>query len=708
MSNSRVAGVLDFAVGAQRDWVLWAERQAHIGLLEVKDIDIRRSILQQAVDAVDKGVHIGGAYSSVIPLVCLFYANLLEYNVENPTSTEQDAFILSKGHAVAAMAAVYADLGYFDASVLKNSRGLSSILNGHPGPILPGVHISTGPMGQGLSVAQGFALAGKSEFKYDVYCITGDGELQEGNIWEGVMHSGGKLLDNLCVVVDHNRGQLDDPKKLHFSSPDMAAQFEAFGWRALTVDGTQYGSVLDALNVFKYTPRDGRPTAIISVTTKGFGGLSDFMVGHKVTMTDQLVEQEISLLEHERRNRVDRLCTIVQRMQQAAAGREAAERITELAGSMGYDVQRWGDTALESRPATVRLRRAQPRNKQIRYDEKALPLLDPSREYMCSDIVKASMKVFARDQRVVSIDSDLSSTSGLQAGVGWVDTRRALNVGVAEANMMCIGEAYGALGYNAWVSTFCPFFNFNVLRRIAISHQERIEAIEAADGWLSEGHGLDITFLATAANFDTKTNGATHMGNDDALVFGEIGLLKIIDISCPNLLLGVMKWIMEGNRGLVYLRLMRAGSQLVYKEPVQFSFGKGLYVSEHGSPVATIISSGRQVHESLAAAAQLKGEGIPVAVVDMPSVDIDLVSALADSPQKIIFAEQNNGYLLSSVGKTAFRRQITLPIDRIFGINSLSKQGEPLFIHSGTYEELVDCFDLSAQKLATRVRQIVE
>ena len=100
-----------------------------------------------------------------------------------------------------------------------------------------------------------------------------------------------------------------------------------------------------------------------------------------------------------------------------------------------------------------------------------------------------------------------------------VDQTRALNVGVAEANMMGIGEAFAILGRQTWISTFCPFFDWKVMRRIAVGHQERLEAIEAPDGWLSDGHGLDLTMLATAANFETRTNGATHMGNDDCTIF---------------------------------------------------------------------------------------------------------------------------------------------------------------------------------------------
>ena len=201
-----------------------------------------------------------------------------------------------------------------------------------------------------------------------------------------------------------------------------------------------------------------------------------------------------------------------------------------------------------------------PRDKRIRYEPAQLPKIDRAKQYSAAEIVTAAMKVFAKDPAVVSVDADLASTSGLEAGVAAVDQRRALNVGVAEANMLCIGEGYAIQGFNAWVSTFCPFFDWKVMRRVAVGHQERLEAIAAADGWLSEGHGLDLTMLATAANFETRTNGATHMGNDDNTIFDGLAHLKIVDSSCPQQMLAIMRWIMEGNRGLVYLRVMRTPS----------------------------------------------------------------------------------------------------------------------------------------------------
>jgi transketolase C-terminal domain/subunit len=286
-----------------------------------------------------------------------------------------------------------------------------------------------------------------------------------------------------------------------------------------------------------------------------------------------------------------------------------------------------------------------------------------------------------------------------------VDQKRALNVGVAEANMMLIGEAFAALGYNAWISTFCPFFDWKVMRRIAVGQQERLEAMEMADGWLSEGHGLDLTMLATAANFETRTNGATHMGNDDNLIFDGMGHLKIIDVSCPRQMLAVMKWIMDGNRGLVYVRVMRTPSAVIYDDDYSFEFSRGHILRQHASDAAILISSGRGVHEAIAAGSECARRGFSVCVVDMPSIDDDLLLRLYDTGKPLFFAEQNNGYIWQNFLKVLYRsRRRNVDLGRVFSINALSSKGEPRFIHSGTYEELIQAFGLTPEQIATTIQ----
>jgi transketolase len=687
-------------------------RKGLLLLLAIKDSDVRLLTLEQNRDAVDSSLHAGGAFSATIPLVALFYGGGLRIDIEDPTRPGQDIFTLSKGHAVAAMAAIYADLGYFDTSVLRNSRSYESILNGHPGPILPGVHIATGPMGQGIGVAQGFAIAARSEPRFNSYCMVGDGELQEGSVWEAVMYAGQHHLDNLCVLVDRNQGQLDIHTKTVYPMPDFATVFRAFGWEACDVDATQYDGVVAALERFRLGERNGRPMAIVCHTTKGYGAFSDFFDKHKVTTPGDLIAQELEQQKERRSRRIAELAQHLVELNQDAQHMAIRQRLLDAARNMHFEID-FEDSSivLRSTPGPVLTRRAGPRDKRIRYDEKLLPKIDSAKSYSAASIVTSAMKVFARDSRVISIDSDLGTTSGLEAGVAAVDQQRALNVGVAEANMMLIGEAFAALGNNVWVSTFCPFFNWQVLRRIAVGQQERLESMAATSSWLSEGHGLDLTFLATAANFETRTNGATHMGNDDSTTFDAVGHLQIIDVSCPQQLLAIIKWIMQGNRGLVYVRVMRTESKVLYPADYEFSFGKGHWLRRGSNDEAIVISSGRGVHEAVAAAGLLSQQNIAAGVVDMPSIDEHLLIELAASGKLLVFAEQNNGYLWQNFLKVLYKHSGEATADvlrRVLTISTLDQNGKPQFIHSATYEELTAAFHLTPEAIAETVRKGID
>jgi transketolase len=687
-------------------------RQGILKLLAIKDSDVRLLTLEQCRDAVDKSLHAGGAFSATIPLVTLYYGGFIDFDVVNPTRRGQDLFVLSKGHAVAAMASIYAELGYFDRSVLRNSRSFSSILNGHPGPLLPGVHLATGPMGQGFGVAQGFAIAGRWSPRFDTYCLTGDGELQEGPIWEAVMYAGQKHLDNLCVLVDRNNGQLDIASRMVFPMPELERVFESFDWTVHSVDATQYDGVYAALEAFRFGPRNGKPTAIICHGTKGHGALSDFLNKHKVTVPDPVIDQEIALQAAQRRDRVDEFNAFYERASEHADGETGRTALLDIARGMQLDVslRSTGGLSLEPVIGPVRTEPAPRRNKTVRYDAALLPRLDRHQEYAASDVVTAAMRVFARDPAVVSIDADLATTSGLEAGVAAVDQRRALNVGVAEANMMCIGEAFAALGYQTWISTFCPFFDWKVMRRVAVGHQERLEAMSAPHGWLSDGHGLDLTMLATAANFETRTNGATHMGNDDVTIFDGLAHVTIVDISCPQQMLSFMQWTMAGNRGLLYARVMRTPSAVLYGSDYTFALGRGYVLRQSDRDAAVIVSSGRGVHEALAAAAACANAGLQVAVVDMPSIDEDLLVQLYESGKLICLPEQNNGYILQNLLKVLYRRRprSASGFENVLAINTLDARGRPQYIHSGTYEELIEAFRLTPAHIADAIRRRLE
>ena len=220
-------------------------------LLAIKDSDVRILTLEQCRDAVDKGLHAGGAFSAVIPLVALFYGGFMDIDIADPTRRGQDLFVLSKGHAVAALASIYAELGYFDRDVLRNSRSYESILNGHPGPILPGIHIATGPDGSRLRRGAGLRDRRPRPPRFDSYCMSGDGELQEGPIWEAVMFAGAKHLDNLACWWTRITASWISTAGWSFPCPTWRPS-SGRSAGSVSVDATQYDGVYAALEEFRF------------------------------------------------------------------------------------------------------------------------------------------------------------------------------------------------------------------------------------------------------------------------------------------------------------------------------------------------------------------------------------------------------------------------------------------------------------------------
>jgi transketolase C-terminal domain/subunit len=194
------------------------------------------------------------------------------------------------------------------------------------------------------------------------------------------------------------------------------------------------------------------------------------------------------------------------------------------------------------------------------------------------------------------------------------------------------------------------------------------------------------------------------MGNDDITTFDAMAHLKIVDVSCPQQLLSLMKWIMEGNRGLLYVRIMRTGSAVLYPDSFEFEFNKAWLLRESAEDQAVIVSSGRGVHEALAAANMCAKVGVNVSVVDMPSVDEAMLSRLYDSGKLLVFAEQNNGYLWQNFLKTLYRHKKRAgDLSRVLAINALDRDGRPQFIHSGTYEQLMAAFGLAPAQVAETI-----
>lgn len=232
--------------------------------------NVRMDILKEVYNA--KSGHIGGAFS-IADILTVLYFNEMNIDAKIPDSPDRDRLVLSKGHASAALYAVLAEKGYIDKEELKTFRNIDSNLQGHPDMNkVPGVDMTTGSLGQGLSAANGMALSSKLDSRgYRVYCILGDGELQEGQVWEAAMTAEKYQLDNLCVIVDANELQLTDStmnvKGINYN--DIEQKFRAFGFQTVVIDGHNIESIIRALTIAEMTK--GKPTAIICKTIKGKG-----------------------------------------------------------------------------------------------------------------------------------------------------------------------------------------------------------------------------------------------------------------------------------------------------------------------------------------------------------------------------------------------------------------------------------------------------
>ncbi|MBR1876925.1 MAG: transketolase [Lachnospiraceae bacterium] len=237
--------------------------------------------LQKTANTVRKGIitavhgakagHPGGSLSAADIFTYLYFA---EMNVDpkNPKDPDRDRFVLSKGHTAPGLYSVLANKGYFPVEDLPTLRHLGSYLQGHPDmKHIPGVDMSSGSLGQGLSAACGMALAGKLDKKsYRVYCLCGDGELQEGQIWEAAMFAGAKNLDNLCVIVDNNNLQIDGPVSEVCSPYPIDKKFEAFNFHVINVaDGNDMDQLKAAFDEAKTVK--GKPVCIVAKTVKGKG-----------------------------------------------------------------------------------------------------------------------------------------------------------------------------------------------------------------------------------------------------------------------------------------------------------------------------------------------------------------------------------------------------------------------------------------------------
>ena len=256
---------------------------------------IRKDIIK-ATHAAGSG-HPGGSLSAVEILTVLYFYKM-KVDPDNPKDPDRDIFVLSKGHASPVLYSTLAEKGYFEKSLLPTFRKIGSILQGHPDKKkVPGVEMSTGSLGQGFSTCIGMALASKLDKKKNrIYALLGDGEIQEGIVWEAAMSASHYKLDNLTAILDHNGLQIDGSNEDVMNVNPVKEKWESFGWNVIEIDGHDFGQIISALDTAENVK--GKPTIIIAKTIKGKGvsfmeGVADW---HGKAPNNEQMEAAISEL----------------------------------------------------------------------------------------------------------------------------------------------------------------------------------------------------------------------------------------------------------------------------------------------------------------------------------------------------------------------------------------------------------------------------
>lgn len=271
-------------------------RLRDIKLVEEKATEIRKNIVQMICKS--KSGHPGGSLSAADIVTALYFSEM-NIDPKNPKMEGRDRFVLSKGHAAPVLYSALAERGYFDKELLGTLRAFGSPLQGHPDmKKLPGIEISTGSLGQGLSVANGMALSARiSGENYRTYVLMGDGELQEGQVWEAAMSAAHFKLDSICAFIDSNNLQIDGNVDKVMGVEPLDKKWEAFGWNVIIIDGHNFQEIFDALDKAKETK--GKPTVIIAKTVKGKGvSFMENVCGfHGVAPTAEETERAIAELE---------------------------------------------------------------------------------------------------------------------------------------------------------------------------------------------------------------------------------------------------------------------------------------------------------------------------------------------------------------------------------------------------------------------------
>lgn len=646
-------------------------------LIEIAN-DLRIDIVKMIGEAGSG--HPGGSLSCADILTALYFGGVMEHDPAASDASSGDHFILAKGHAAPALYASLAHAGYFPREELMTLRKLGTRLQGHPDSnLVPGVEVSTGSLGQGLSIASGLAAGLRlNDNAHTVFTLLGDGECQEGQVWEAAMFAAHQGLDNLVAIVDRNGLQIDGRTCDVCDPGDLGAKFAAFGWDVTEVDGHDIEALVETLAAAK-AARTGKPHVVVAATVKGKGVsfMEDQAGWHGKAPNAEQLAQALEELGYD---------------PSAAAG-DAPEISSEAATSEGAAVMsalseprsgEFADTARQSeeRLASAEIGGASPAAAPMLQVDSTAPKKATRAAYGETLVELAEEGV-----PIVAVDADLSgSTTTLKfAKANPENERRLFNCGIAEQNMVDVAAGLSLAGNIAFTASFAVFGTGRAYDQIrnTVCYS-----------------GLNVKIAPTHAGISVGADGGSHqMIEDISLMRGLPNMRVLVPADYASAKAAIR--IAAKTPGPVYVRMGRESVPCVYAEDADFELGRA-YMLREGAD-ATIVACGLEVKEALEAADLLLQQGISVDVIDAFSIkplDAQTIVASAQKTGAVVTAEEHsvNGGLGSAVAEV-LAAELPTPMEFV-GVHDR-------FGKSGAYKELASYFGTDAASIVEAVKRVI-
>ena len=584
---------------------------------------------------------------SAADLVSAIFFHSMRFDPRRPDARDADRFVLSKGHGAPLLYAALAEAGVFPVARLATLRQFSSELEGHPTPLVPGVDAATGSLGQGLSVGAGMALSAKRLEKSPVRVLVllGDGEMAEGNVWEAAAFAAHYGLDNLTAVVDVNALGQSERTMYRHDVETFRRRFEAAGWDAVSIDGHDIAAIVAALDRPSSPDSSGaaRPKAILARTEKGHG--VSFLADKDGWHGKPLSKDDLP---------------------------RALAELGPIPPAAEPDSRSYARSVGAAPPD--------------------FPVLPPP-EYALGQQVatreaygKALARLAAVNPRVVAVDADVKNST-FSEYLEKAHAGRFFQGYIAEQNMVSVGVGLGARGYTPFVATFACFLSraYDQVRMAAISRSH-------------------LKLCGSHCGVSIGEDGPSQMGLEDLAMFraipGSTVLYPSDAVSADRLTEALARL-----PGIGYLRTTRPKTPVLYGPGEKFPI-PGFKVLRH-SPQdrVTIIAAGITLHEALKAHAELAAQGIPARVIDLYCVKpIDaagLAAQVRATGGHVLTVEDH--FAEGGLGEAVFAALATQGFS-LTAAERLAVSGVP---HSGTAEELLDAFGISARRITAAAISLV-